>query len=200
MKRIKENFKNYLTYSWYIVLLICLFSYVFSYYVVDYLTRYKDEEVFSLFVTSKEVINEELDDIILNKYKKDGIELVNIYNFKYNDKYISSYYENFGKKSDLLILYKSDLTDMKEYIDNEYMIIQNIDLSNYKTYSYNDKIYGIEIYSNNEDNNSYLSTYFNFNDGNNDSSYLLINKNSIHFKTNDSLGFNILNNLLKGEF
>lgn len=198
MKKNKELIKNYITYSWYIILLICLLSYVLSYYLIDNLLAYSLEETFSIFVTSNKYIND-LNTPIKDKYNKYGIELVNIYNYKYDDDNISSFYTSFGEQSDLVILYESDLIDMKEVIDEKYVILNSLSYINeFNNYMYNNNIYGIEVYSNNNDS-SFLNNYFDFSNEKELKAYIMINKNSCHFKDDNDVGYLILNDLIKGD-
>lgn len=194
MKMNRDKIKNYITYSWYIILLVCIFSYTLSYYVVSSLTKYKKEEVFSIFVTSYELKDKELEKKLLNKYHELGIEQVNIYNYLYEDKDIASYYANFGKKSDIVILYEPDLNEMKEYIKDNFICIS---ISGYETYDYDGKAYAIKIYDSNS-NENYLYNYFEFQGDIKCSAYLLINIDSVHFSSKEDLGYLIINDLLWG--
>lgn len=198
MLKNKTKLKDYLTYSWYIVLLVAVLSYTLSYYLVSYVNEYKREEVFSMFVTSYGIKDNSLEDRIYDKYVGDGINKVNIYNFSYEDEDISSYYANFGEKSDLVILYESDLEEMGEYIENKFVQLNEY-MDEYNTYSYEDKAYGILINDNKNSGSSFLSSCFEFDGKIDKPSYLLINKTSPHFTFKDSIGYNILNDLLKGE-
>ena len=198
MLKNKTKLKDYLTYSWYIVLLVAVLSYTLSYYLVSYVNEYKREEVFSMFVTSYGIKDNSLEDRIYDKYFGDGINKVNIYNFSYEDEDISSYYANFGEKSDLVILYESDLEEMGEYIENKFVQLNEY-MDEYSTYSYEDKAYGILINDNKNSGSSFLSSCFEFDGKIDKPSYLLINKTSPHFTSKDSIGYNILNDLLKGE-
>lgn len=186
--------KDYLTYSWYIVLLVSLFSYALSYYLVSYVNEYERTEIFSLFVTSYEVKDDTLEQKIHEKYISYGINKVEIYNYSYDDKDISSYYSSFGEKSDLIILYESDLKDMEKGIKERFKPLNEYSVE-YQTYKYEEVSYGIKI-----DDKMSLSSCFEFKGKINDDSYILINNTSPHFTASDSIGYHILNDLLKGDF
>lgn len=193
-----NQIKDYLTYSWYVILLISVLSYALSYYLVSYVNEYSRNEIFSIFVTSYGIKDNSLKNKIKEKYISFGIEQVNVYNFSYEDKNISSYYSNFGVKSDLIILYEKDLDDMKNYIQDYYLSMNEYS-NNYQMYKYEDNSYGIKIYEENNQEISYLNEWFNFDGEIKSSSYILINNKSPHFDTFSSIGYNILNDLLKGE-
>lgn len=186
--------KDYLTYSWYIILLVSLFSYALSYYLVSYVNEYERTEVFSLFVTSYEIKDNTLEQKIHEKYISYGINKVEIYNYSYDDKDISSYYSSFGEKSDLIILYESDLKDMEKGIKEKFKPIDEYSVE-CQTYKYEEVSYGIKIAD-----TMYLSSCFEFKGKINNDSYILINNTSPHFTTSDSIGYHILNDLLKGDF
>ncbi len=194
-----NSFKDYLTYSWYIVLLVFVLSYALSYYLVSYKTEYKKEELFSIFVTSYGVKDQELQNRILNECQETDIKEVNIYNFSYEDENIASYYANFGEKSDLIVLYETDLLEMKEFIGDRFLLLNNTYSENYQTYNYENCAYGIKVFDFNNKENSLFDKYFNFEGKINKDSYVLINKKSVHFENENAIGYKILNKLLKGE-
>ena len=194
------TFKDYITYSWRLLLIVLIFSYAFWYYVVSWRTEYKKEETFSIFITSYDW-NNQLEDELYNEFKDDGILDFNVYNFSIDDKDLSSYYTNFGVKSDILILYEFDLNDMDEYIDDYYMVIPSKYSNQFDCFKYNEAPYGIKLYDNenNEYNNSLINKYNVFSGEKNQDVYILINKKSVHFDNEQDIGYSVLDYILAGD-
>lgn len=116
----KNKIKNFFTYySFVIILSLVFFSALF--YVVNYnLYKPKNYEKISLFIEASDTINRnygaDLEKKIIDKTKNSEHPVYEVTDYLYsaNNSSLTSYYEKFGKSSDILILKEEDLTDLKE--------------------------------------------------------------------------------------
>ncbi len=192
----KEKIKDFLKYHTWLILIIIVIISTSWYYLINLKTEYKKDEQFSLFVLSQGFKNEELLYSFEEKIKTYNINLFNVYNYKDDDSNLDSYYERFGKTSDLLIFPKQDLIDLKDAIKDNFYVFDNFYQEDLSYYSFENKNYALKLFE--QDNTTYnnklnINNIFSFQKD----SYLLINKHSYQIENNFELTKNIINLFIK---
>ncbi len=192
----KEKIKDFLKYHAWLILIIIVIVSTSWYYLINLKTEYKKDEQFSLFVLSQGFKNEELLYPFEEKIKTYNINLFNVYNYKDDDSNLDSYYERFGKTSDLLIFSKQDLIDLKDAIKDNFYVFDSFYQEDLSYYSFENKNYALKLFE--QDNTTYnnklnINNIFSFQKD----SYLLINKHSYQIENNFELTKNIINLFIK---
>lgn len=169
----KNKIKNFFTYySFVVILALIFFSAIF--YVINYnLYKPKNYEKINFFIEASDAINRnygnDLEKRLIDDTKESNhpIYEVNYYLFSANNSDLTSYYEKFGKESDILILKEEDVKDLKDNdILNESFININSNMNErintfaFDTYTDNsNNVYGYYVY---KQNDSEYNSKFNF--------------------------------------
>ena len=199
---------NYFTYYGWTIPVFFVVFWVSFFFIFQQIYAAKRYQKLVLFYAAYN-----LKDDSIHKDMKKGLEQYNClevdyYSYSLNDVKIANYYYSLKANCDFFIMSESDLSEMQEYIDREYMplsedIINTSEVpSSYEYYSFGDTKYGFKVFD--KDNEEYSKKtgfykWINFSsEDKTDNFYLVINKDSVNFnqKDNHILGYKGLKWLL----
>lgn len=181
-KEFKRKISIFFTYYQVYAILFALVITVASHMILNYLLSPKPFETISVFVVRKEIKEKSFQDDMLALLKDTSLRKVNVYHYNENDSSLSKHYDNFGKSSDLIFLPEKDLVDMKEAVLTNFISFDQLEydeitsISHDCFYQYEKKSIALKVYGESYDDFSF-SDYFTFSN----TTYLLINKNSLHY-------------------
>lgn len=193
--KINKNIINrYLEYHFIFILVIACMSYILLYSSLNFIHKYKEEEKINFFIEGQYIIDENLRKDLIDNI--DGLYEVNYNICSSTSSDLSTIYEAYFNSSDIYILREQDFIDMKHYIKDVFMPIDNtlksqifndIDLP-FNYYDYENISYAFKIFDkNNEDfNNSIGLIKFMEFDKDLDNFYIAINKNSKKFNIEEN--------------
>lgn len=207
LKPSKSKILNFFMFYGWSIIIFSLISFAGLTILLSRINRINDNQRFSIFFCAYGLKEERHKDELFEQLKDEGVLQVNYFDYLLNDSKIVTYYSAYGEMSDINIMSERDITDMKEVIANHYLPLSN-DLLNelgldakYARYAYENTEYGIKIYDKEDasynDNLSYQE-WINFSNdnGDTDSFYILIRKNSVNFGKSTTYGIKGLKYLI----
>lgn len=210
----RKNKSSFFIYNSLILIVIFLISTSIFYVINNTIFKAKDNEKISIFVECDQVTknyNEYAYNFSTLMKNNTNVIGVNFYFYDTSNSSSSSYYEKFGKTSDLIILKKDGVDTLKEndlletnFKQIESSIDSRLNLKNNRYYDKNNEdLYGYLIY---EKNNNELNSYFdliNFFNLDTKSDYIMLfGKDSVNFSIEEKEGyssnaFTAINTLMK---
>lgn len=187
----KKTFLNYFMYYGWAIIIFGIVTFASLTLILSAVNKIYDHQRFSIFFSAYGLKEERFKDELKELLKEDGVIEVNYFDFPCDDPKVVTNYNAYGEKSDVVILNEKDVVDMKEYIADNFIDINDslksdLDLSNiYNYYSYDDKEFAIKIYDKDDDeyNQKFIyQEWINFSrDELTDNFYILLKKSSINF-------------------
>lgn len=210
MKLYKDNAKAksyFYYYGWTILAFLEVFFLVF-FLIFQAIFHVKRYEKIDLFVAAYGLKDYDFEKKVVSNFKDKGLVEFNIYSYMEDDANTANYFSANGEKADFVIFSESNILDMKEYIEYNYIDVSTLEddipsLSKYETYLDNSVSRGIKLFdgTNSPYNESHtFNNLFEFTkDGKeSESYYLLIDNETENFdkENNHVLGYEVLEYLL----
>ena len=207
--RDKSRAKSYFYYfGWTIFAFIGGFFLIFFliFQAVFYIKR---TERIEIFIAAHGLKDNNYFEKIRKEFSKDGLLEINVYSYLEDDLNVYNYFQANGESADFIIFSETNIHDMQEYITYNYVDVSTLEedipcLSEYDNYVYDNIPYGIKIYDGND--TAYNEAHhfqdiieFNKQGKDNESYYLLVDKDSPNFdkKNKHTFGYSALEYLLK---
>lgn len=108
----KKDFKTFFINFGYLLLVFPILSLLLYYYPLNAVNAVRSDEQINLFLTAYSYNDDSLEKDLHILLDEKGLYEVNVYYYRPDETYLTSYYEKFGKDSDFVFLYESDVKDM----------------------------------------------------------------------------------------
>lgn len=108
----KNDFKTFFINFGYLILIFPVLSFIIYYYPFNAVNAVRSDEQINFFLTGYSFNDDSLESDLHSLLDEKGLHEVNIYYYRPDETYLTSYYERFGKDSDFVFLYESDVNDM----------------------------------------------------------------------------------------
>ena len=194
-------------YGWTVVVFLGVFFLVF-FLIFQAMFHVKRTEKIDVFIAAYGLKDFEFDKKVETQFKDKGLIEFNVYSYMEDDANTANYFSANGEKADFVIFSETNIKDMQDYIQYNYMDLNVIkddipSLSKYDTYLDSDVPRGIKLFDG--VNASYNETHtfgnlieFSKQDKENESYYLLVDNESENFnkENNHILGYEVLEYLL----
>lgn len=108
----KKDFKTFFINFGYLLLVFPILSLLLYYYPLNAVNAVRSDEQINIFLTAYSYNDDSLEKDLHTLLDEKGLYEVNVYYYRPDETYLTSYYEKFGKDSDFVFLYESDVKDM----------------------------------------------------------------------------------------
>lgn len=197
----RKNKSSFFINNSLLLIVVFLISTSIFYVINNTIFKAKDNEKISIFVECDQITkyyNEYAKNFSTSMNANTNVIEVNFYFYDTSNSSSSSYYEKFGKTSDLIILKKEGVDTLKEndlletnFKQIESSVDSRLNLKNIRYFDKNNEdLYGYLIY---EQNNNELNSYFNlinfFNLDTKSDYIMLFGKDSVNFSVEAKEGY-----------
>ena len=194
-------------YGWTVVVFLGVFFLLF-FLIFQAMFHVKRTEKIDVFIAAYGLKDFEFDKKVETQFKDKGLVEFNVYSYMEDDANTANYFSANGEKADFVIFSESNIKDMQDYIQYNYMDLNSVkddipSLSKYETYLDNDVPRGIKLFDGvnvayNETQSFSNWIEFTKQDKENESYYLLVDNESENFnkENNHVLGYEVLEYLL----
>ena len=202
--------KSYFYYYGWSVLVIFGILFLVAFLIFQARFFIRRNQRIDIFIAAHGLKDESIFNNLKSEFVKDGIIDVNIYSYIEDDPNIFNYFSANGEQADFIIFSETNIKDLEDYLIYNYYDLTNFSsdvpsIDKYQLFiSEHDSLpHAIKIFDKEDEsyNNSHkFNEYINFTKENkdNESYYLLIDKDSPYFgdNSNPNIGYNILEDLL----